>query len=400
MFTTTTTITNDHISNYCIDMMRSAEQETGLYDWGEIDLAAVEVVAEIHLRTYLETLLRLPFHLYRDAIVKSLLEVFKARLIQEDFYKRHLDYSCNPIARPMLVTGFPRTGSTLLLELLCQDSDNKYVRRWEMNQPIPPGRLPSGDDPREVKALKSKKPLSRLLSWLTRETVLHNIHYEEPDGPTEDIGLFKWALFPTNSTSVPYPKDFWNLSADGAFKIYKKLLQIILGANNGDSRLVSKGPGFSAHIPAYVKTFPDACVLLIHRDPLSVVGSDCSRVWNARRVLCRNPDPKLAGTNTLEALIQLKQRIISARQSLPGKVFVDVYYKDLLRDPAGVVERAYHHWGYHFSGAYADKIRAYVKAHPQHHRGKHQYQLSDFGISEREVRDSFEDYAAAFGLAT
>lgn len=394
-----TNVTYPYIKDYCENMMRAAEQGTGLYDWGEINMTAVEVTAEIHLRTYLDNPLRLPFRVGRDAIIMSLLEVFKTRLIQEEFYQRHLDHFSNPIIRPMLVTGFPRTGSTLLLELLCQDPENRFVRRWEMKQPIPPKFLPSGDDPREVEALKSKKPLFRLLSWLTKETILHKIHYEEPNGPTEDIGLLKWALFPTNSTISPYPKNFWGLSSDGAFKIYKKLLKIILGTGIGNSRLVSKGPGFSAHIPTYLKTFPDACIVLIHRDPLSVVGSDCSRVWNARRVLSPNPDPKLAGSDTLEALMRLKERMIVARQSLPNEAFVDVYYNDMLGDPAGVVEQVYHRWGYHFSGAYADNIRAYIKAHPQHHRGKHQYQLADFGIKEREVRDSFEDYAAAFDLA-
>src|SRR5262250_529677 len=95
----------------------------------------------------------------RDSIVGHLAN----RLRLEQDRRRHPDIAAQPIRRPIVITGLPRSGSTLLHSLLAQDPANRVPLTWEMLTPSPP---PDGAtyecDPRIAITEKRLRWLDRL----------------------------------------------------------------------------------------------------------------------------------------------------------------------------------------------------------------------------------------------
>src|SRR5262245_26616320 len=81
----------------------------------------------------------------REAIVNCLAN----RLRLERDRGRHPEIGTQEIRRPLVITGLPRSGSTLLHALLAQDPANRVPQTWEMMTPSPPPETATYDgDPR------------------------------------------------------------------------------------------------------------------------------------------------------------------------------------------------------------------------------------------------------------
>ncbi len=114
-------------------LIDAAVKETGLNDFGEDDfLEPLE-----RLTQALDSQARLnDFGLLRANMTIQSGLVNRLR-IQDHLLK-------NPIVRdeeiksPIFIVGLPRTGTTALHHLLNQDSNNRTLRIWEAQDPIPP----------------------------------------------------------------------------------------------------------------------------------------------------------------------------------------------------------------------------------------------------------------------
>src|SRR5262249_45277134 len=58
----------------------------------------------------------------------------------------HPEILQTPLARPIFILGMPRSGTTLLQNLLLADSGSRWLRPWEIEEPWPER---AADDPRE-----------------------------------------------------------------------------------------------------------------------------------------------------------------------------------------------------------------------------------------------------------
>jgi hypothetical protein len=81
-----------------------------------------------------------------------IINLLSQRLQVEVWYRRHPDIDDEPIRRPLIGLGLPRTGSTALSFLLSLDADARSLRRWEASEPCPPPSTVSGTDPRIARA--------------------------------------------------------------------------------------------------------------------------------------------------------------------------------------------------------------------------------------------------------
>src|SRR3954469_18518639 len=102
------------------------------------------------------------------------------RLRIDDWWHRH-DVAEQAIVRPVFVIGMPRTGTTVLVNLLARDlTDCRVLWHWEIDDPVPPvaaHRL--GDDPRiEAKSAKMAPLIEQLA---------HFPHLERPTDPVECV---------------------------------------------------------------------------------------------------------------------------------------------------------------------------------------------------------------------
>jgi hypothetical protein len=319
------------------------------------------------------------------------------RLRIQDMLKRHPEIREQRIERPLFVTAFPRTGTTLLSQLLAQDPNARPLLFWEAMQPTPDeSHAPGHADPRMARADTVIGRMRRMIP------AIRKIHDIDPRGPDECAGLLANAYITPNfeENDINYRRWIEGLSTEqvcAAYEEYKEQLQI-LQWQRGGGHWVLKSPLHLNWLDALLTTFPDACVVQTHRDPKQVLPSICSLVAVMQDAACDKVDCIEVGRHLSSQLSHSLQRGMQARlRHSPARVF-DVQYADLLSDPEAVVRNIYAHFGYGYSDVMAGKISDYLAANPQHKHGSHKYQLSDFGLTGEGVDRSFVDYCERFQI--
>lgn len=77
------------------------------------------------------------------------------------------------------------------------------------------------------------------------------------------------------------------------------------------------------------------------------------------------------------------------RSELP---VVDVKYTDLVANPVATVHRVHEQHGLDWTPAIEQTIEEGVANRLQHKQGKHRYELSDFGITETDLKAALGPY--------
>jgi hypothetical protein len=83
-----------------------------------------------------------------------------------------------------------------------------------------------------------------------------------------------------------------------------------------------------------------------------------------------------------------------ARADAP-KAISDVYYRDFIRDPLGVVEQVYASFGIELSSAARQAMENFMRQNQQGKHGAHEYSAQDYGLDPAAIRTRFARYIAA-----
>ena len=108
-----------------------AISKTGLFDVGE--KAYLNAVNQILRTPALADLT----HFGKVALNGMAVDAFENRLRLTEHLKRHPHIKDIKIERPIFIVGFPRTGTTLVQNLLHLADDRRGIPMWEMTNPIP-----------------------------------------------------------------------------------------------------------------------------------------------------------------------------------------------------------------------------------------------------------------------
>ena len=78
------------------------------------------------------------------------------RLRVAQYHRDHPELASTPIERPVFVMGVPRTGTTLLSNLLACDPARRSPLEWEIDEPVPPATTATlKTDPRVLPGLRA-----------------------------------------------------------------------------------------------------------------------------------------------------------------------------------------------------------------------------------------------------
>ena len=129
-------------------MIRSAEQATGLSDWGgELFREPFEVLIRDLNETANLTALG------EQRAYRRLFDNLCTRLRLVEDRKRFPGIAAETIRQPIFVTGLPRAGTTFFHNLLAADPVNRSPVTWEIMYPSPPPEEATyNDDPRIAQA--------------------------------------------------------------------------------------------------------------------------------------------------------------------------------------------------------------------------------------------------------
>jgi hypothetical protein len=326
----------------------------------------------------------------RLALRGSIVEGLVNRLRIQEALKRHPEIRSVAVRRPLFVVGLPRTGTTLLHALLAQDPGGRALAAWELQQPWPLDGLRAGRvDPR----IKEMRWRQGFINFVVPEArVVHDVEAEQPD---ECRLLFRNALADAWGLFGDVPEfQRWQLEHDmrAEYRYYRLQLQMLLWQRPA-GYLVLKYPGHLWHLDALLETFPDACVVVTHRDPLEVVGSCCSLVALVRRALSKETDRARLGPSVLDGLVEGVARMMAVRERHDPRRFVDVTYDELTRDPLDVVQGIHDHFGLRGGEPMRRAMERWLAEHRQDRHGRHVYHLADYGLTEADVSQRFRAYS-------
>ncbi len=375
-------------------LLAKARKKTGLEDFG--DPRFLEPLA---LRlAYLNRTRRFT-PLGRVVAGNILLKPLINRLRLQDLLKRHPEIKEQKIQKPLFVVAFPRTGTTLLSQLLALDPVARPLLFWETVDPLPRGEnIPRDQDPRISDAVNNVEQMRKLLP------AMRKIHDIDPRGPEECAGLLANAFILPNFEEDHLAYKEWveglsHAQICAAYEEYKTQLQV-LQWQHGGGHWVLKSPLHLNWLDALLSVFPDACVVQTHRDPKQVLPSICSLDAVMQNAACGEVDCHAVGRHLSAQLGRALNAGMAAREKhAPERVF-DVQYTELVRDPVAVINAIYRHFDYPFTAVFEQKIHDYMQQNPQHKHGSHNYSLDDFGLSAEQIDLDFAGYRQRFQIPT
>lgn len=299
-----------------------------------------------------------------------------------------------PIERPVFITGFPRTGTTLLHNLLARDSANRTMRLWEMRaSPI----SSNNDQQWERKHIAETELL--LQNLYKAAPAFRSIHSMQATWPDECNWLFRNSLASLINAITYYVPGYlhWLQQQDmvSAYTFYRRQLQLLLVRSPGE-RLVLKDPFHLWHLDALLSVFPDARIVHLHRDILESLPSMCSLCYTLQGIYSERREPQMVGMYCKKMMNAGMTRMLSVRDSDTDENFIDINYYRLVKDPIDTVQSIYAQIGWEFSAEAEAAMRIWLAENKQHKAGKHNYSLEQFGLDSSEIKQSFKAYSSRF----
>ncbi len=370
-------------------MMAEARRRTGLKDFGDdrfreglrVLVDAFEAIDNANAFGRL---------FFREYCTRRLVN----RLKIQGSLTRHPEILDVPIRRPLFITGLPRSGTTFLHRLMSEDPAGRTMLLWESMEPAPaPDPATYRTDPRIARACKAIGFLERLAPRLA---VAHEMSAETPE---EDNDLYAHGFMAGILGFLFDVPDYTRWLNDRPeselvenYRYAKTQLQLLSWKVQADY-WVLKSPAHQFSVDALLTVFPDASIVVTHRDPLQVIPSLCSLAAGFRGISTNRLDLRRLGNNITEALaIVGPERVIATRSRCDPSRFFDVQYPQLTADPIGTVRSVCDYFGYDFNPTYESRARAWLAANPQHKHGVHRYNLADFGLDAEIVNRHFAHY--------
>lgn len=380
------------------DLHASASRAVGLEDFGDGGDRHREALGVLLDSLHSDAGLTPAGSKYWRSVLKGALV---ARLLSEAGFAAGAVQTEVEIARPVVVTGLPRTGTTALHRLLGADPANQGLELWltDVPQPRPP-RETWEDDPtyRGIRDMYA--------GFMAENPDYGGVHYMSADDLEEC-----WQLLRQSLTSVSYEclarldgYSSWLADVDWvpAYRRHRRNLQMI-GANDPDRRWVLKNPSHLFSLDAVLEVYPDAVVVQTHRDPRKSMASMCSLAHRTAADWSTRFTPEYIGASQLDLWARGVETFDAARarhEADPASraTFLDVTHRELLDDPAGCVERVYSATGVELS----DDVRAAVEAENSRSLSgdrapTHRYTLADYGLSEEVIAERFAGYRGLEG---
>ena len=374
-------------------MVEAAQRETGLEDLGERGWeSGLEVLLDSAARDAD----------LNQAGVGVLCSWIHRRLVNRlqviDWVKRHPELSDQQIRSPLFVIGMTRTGTTILSELLARDPANRPLMKWEaLSCCPPPERASFASDPRIEKAIGEVEFQYEMVPELRA------VHYEPGDGPTECVSLLGqsfWSQDWLGLFRVPAFVDWYRHCDKGpAYRYHRLALQLLQSKMGG--RWSLKAPGHMHGLEALRAVYPDAQLIVTHRDPLKTVPSMASLSTASRPESLtsgREPLHGYFGRLWLDELALMVERMMEFRDLHGDMNVYDLPYHRFVKDPLGEIQLAYEYFGEPLSGEAERAMRAPLERSPKGRYGTHRYEIGDFGLHADEIRERFSSYTKRFEI--
>lgn len=371
-------------------LRRRAELATGLSDWGTppFDEALERLCRSAVDDADLSVDRCAGFAAQLEAILGKRLALYADR-------QNHAEIAQQVIAPPLVVTGLPRSGTTILHGLLAQDPLARSAQKWEVDRPSPPPRSTSyRSDPRIARSAAEIAALP---------PAFRAMHAMGATLPEECNSIMTMAFLSPNFGAVADLSGYMDWLVDEAdmapgFALHRHMLQHLQAFHPG-GYWVLKSPPYLWWLGELLDAYPGARIVITHRDPAEVIPSNASLIAFLQQ---RDSHRGRRAVGTQQAAIWKRgiDRMRALREGgAHSAAIVDVRYADFLADPIAAIAAVYARFGRMLEPDAAAAMRLFMAENAQNKHGRHDYSAGDFGLDQDEIRTHFADYMADYGLS-
>ena len=388
-----------------LDLARTSTglDDVGTADWTGWETAFRAFVASVDSEAQLH-------HLGRVVTRAEILRMLQTWLRLQAHWAATPAVMAESIDAPLFVVGPPRTGTTILLELLALDPSLRAPLAWEAVQP-----LPRRADPAEDRAERRRIAESEQEFWADIHPDFMTMHELASDLPCECVHFLAYDFAgPYWSMHYDTPSfTGWQLehldTLGRVYRLHRRMLQTFqhagdpTGAATPDGtprRWLLKSPAHVSTLPQLFAEYPDALVIHTHRDPRKFIASLVSLLGGLRFMRSDAVDVPALGP-LMEATYQMfLDGAITQRAdgSVPADRIVDSHFLDLMDDPVANLRGLYEQLGLDWPVGHDPRIREYLAAKPRAKHGTHTYTFESVGLDEAHVRASFANYVAHYDI--
>ena len=329
-----------------------------------------------------------------EVIVKGL--VSRLRMVED--IKRHPEILGEKVDVAGIILGLPRTGSTIFQRLLASAPGMTGLRWYEAQNFAPfPGE--ERGNPVERRAYAQ----AMIDGWLQLSPELASIHPLEPDAPDEEILVLGQMFVSTMIEGMNYVPSFtrWLNGYDQSkghedLKTILKYLQWQDPSRKG-RKWILKSPSNLPYAEVAAKAFPDALLIMTHRDPLQTVPSYVSMQAALYKLSASLTDAEV-GAFWFPRLVEWMRMFEAARERIGEHRFIDIDYREVGKEPMAQAERVLSRMGIPVDAQLEEVLAEFLAGNKREQRPMHDYSLERFGLDEEAIKREFATYRERYIL--
>ena len=378
-------------------ILDEAREKTGLIDFGPMDFLdrltlLCKEWGDDHALTGIGQL----------SLRNKLLQFAVNRLLIQNTLNAHPEIRDIPIERPIIVAGLPRSGTTHLLNLLAADSRLRALPLWESYEPIPmPGEAPiDGIEPRYKRCADQWAMMQQMTPHLAAMHPMNpdHIHEElELMGPDFASYNFEWLAH-----SPKWRDDYYANDQAPHYEYMKTVLKILLWQQrktDRPTRWVLKCPQHLEQLPVLKNVFPDATLIVTHRDPVAVIQSTITMLAYGQRINRKQVLMRELVEYWSDRIEHLLRACVRDRALWSTDSSIDVPFHQFMADETGILQRIYDTSKLPLNERARAEHAAFMAEHPRGKHGHMVYDLKgDFGVDPDALRERFAFYFEAFPI--
>ncbi|MBL6279743.1 sulfotransferase [Micromonospora fiedleri] len=319
------------------------------------------------------------------AVHASLVSALRMRAAVDRLHAQVPQVGAVPVHRPIFVTGLLRSGTTLVQNLLTEHPALRAPALWELMLPV----SEPGADARTL----ADRAQGYVDEYYRVAPLLRSMHFLDANRPDECHRLtgnaFASMVYGMRYRVPSYDRWLDETGMVEAYRDHRRQLQAILWRRPG-RQVVLKCPFHLWHLRDLVQVYPDARIVVLHRDPAVTVASTCLLCETVRGARTATIDRHEIGRQWSTAVGTGLRRYARDRTALPPTVqLIEADYPALVRDPIAVLRDICDQLGIGLAAPAEAAMRRYLANHPQYSTGAYRYRAEDYGLDPARLAREF-----------
>lgn len=327
----------------------------------------------------------------------QIIQILINRLEITQLVKNHPDILEEKVEKPVFIVGLPRSGTTILHTLMAMDPTSRYLRNFESAGPIcPPTELiPESIDPRIQTCHEGMEGLFAMAPVLRGINGINFMAHGTAE--CQNLMAHEFIHMGWSAGSSLFSHGNWvgECNMKNAFQWHRLLLQVLQWKLPND-RWVLKAPMHLFGLEHLMETYPDAKIVFTHRDPFDAMVSGVSMAYHWTQFTTGQANIQAIADWYPRLWAKGLARALSFKKNLNADQCLDIFHKDISKDPIKMIETIYDHFDILLSRGTKKRMVTWLRDHPRSKFGSHACTSDEFGLVAEKEKERFSFYHDQF----